>query len=232
MMIPQKPTLLSITERLRSISIFEDVEQEVLEAVTEHIKIKKYRKNRYIYQLGDPSNELHFLMEGNLKIGTNSRSGKEVIKSVIYPEAMFGEMALFGEKLRENFAYCLENDTIIFEIDADRFRQIMFAYPELSSNVINILGKKLHFAEKRIESLVFKDARERIIDFLKDNAKNFGKQIGYEMLFKHCLTQQDIANFTGTSRQTVTSVLNDLKKSNQIYFKRKSILIRNMTTLS
>jgi len=231
-MIPKNSTIQTISEKLRAISIFTDLEDSILEEITENIKIKKYRKNRYIYQLGDPSNELHFLMEGNLKIGTNSRSGKEVIKAVIYPEAMFGEMALFGEKQRENFAYCLENDTIIYEIDADRFRAIMYKNPELASNIIGILGKKLHFAEKRIESLVFKDARERIIDFLLDNAKNFGKQIGYEMLFKHSLTQQDIANFTGTSRQTVTSVLNDLKKSNQIYFKRKSILIRDMTTLS
>ena len=80
--------------------------------------------------------------------------------------------------------------------------------------------------------MILKDARARIIDFLKDNARNQGKQIGYEMLLKHSLTQQDIANFTGTSRQTVTSVLNDLKKSNLIYFKRKSILIRDMAALA
>jgi CRP-like cAMP-binding protein len=231
-MIPNKPTILSISEKLKSIPIFTELEEELLLEITNEIKIKKYRKNRYIYQIGDPSNELHFLMQGNLKIGTHSRTGKEVIKSVIYPEAMFGEMALFGEKQREDFAFCLENDTIIFEIDADAFNKIMMKNPSLAQNVISLLGKKLHFAEKRIESLVFKDARERIIDFLKDNAKNFGQQIGYELLFKHSLTQQDIANFTGTSRQTVTSVLNDLKKSNQIYFKRKSILIRDMATLS
>jgi CRP-like cAMP-binding protein len=52
------------------------------------------------------------------------------------------------------------------------------------------------------------------------------------MLVKHSLTQQDIANFTGTSRQTVTYVLNDLKRQNQIYFKRKSILIRDIASLS
>ncbi|MEO1713645.1 MAG: helix-turn-helix domain-containing protein [Bacteroidota bacterium] len=52
------------------------------------------------------------------------------------------------------------------------------------------------------------------------------------MLVKHCLTQQDIANITGTSRQTVTSVLNDLKKENLIYFNRRSILIRDMAKLS
>ncbi|MDF1867710.1 MAG: helix-turn-helix domain-containing protein [Saprospiraceae bacterium] len=51
------------------------------------------------------------------------------------------------------------------------------------------------------------------------------------MLLKHCLTQQDIANITGTSRQTVTSVLNDLKKENLIHFNRRTILIRDVNTL-
>ena len=79
---------------------------------------------------------------------------------------------------------------------------------------------------------LFKDARERIIDFLKDNARINGRQVGLEMLIKHSLTQQDIANYTGTSRQTVTYVLNDLRRQNQIYFKRKSILIRDISNLS
>ena len=78
---------------------------------------------------------------------------------------------------------------------------------------------------------MFKDARERIIDFLKDSAKKQGKRVGFETLIRHCYTQQDIANITGTSRQTVTSVMNDLKKSNLIYFNRRSILIRDMAKL-
>jgi CRP-like cAMP-binding protein len=53
-----------------------------------------------------------------------------------------------------------------------------------------------------------------------------------ELLIKHSMTQQDIANYTGTSRQTVTSILNDLKKTNKIYFKRNSILIRDIASLA
>ncbi|MFT5763438.1 MAG: CRP/FNR family cyclic AMP-dependent transcriptional regulator, partial [Saprospiraceae bacterium] len=84
----------------------------------------------------------------------------------------------------------------------------------------------------RLESLIFKDARTRIIEFLKDSAEKRGRRVGYEMLLKHSLTQQDIANLTGTSRQTVTSVLNELRKSDLIYFNRRSILIRDMAKLA
>ena len=102
---------------------------------------------------------------------------------------------------------------------------------KLALCVINFIGKKLKNTEERLESLLMDDARERIVGFLKDNAENFGQTVGYELLLKHNFTQQDIANYTGTSRQTVTTVLNDLKKSNKIYFKRKAILIRDMARL-
>ncbi|MCB0680661.1 MAG: winged helix-turn-helix domain-containing protein, partial [Saprospiraceae bacterium] len=65
-----------------------------------------------------------------------------------------------------------------------------------------------------------------------DTARQRGRKVGFETLLKHCLTQQDIANITGTSRQTVTSVLNELKKENLIYFNRRSILIRDLGRLS
>ncbi|MBK9567442.1 MAG: Crp/Fnr family transcriptional regulator [Saprospiraceae bacterium] len=89
----------------------------------------------------------------------------------------------------------------------------------------------MKYTEDRLESLALNDARERIIQFLRINAQSFGQTIGFEVLLKHDFTQQDIANFTGTSRQTVTTVMNDLKKHNQIYFKRKSILIRDLKAL-
>jgi CRP-like cAMP-binding protein len=126
----------------------------------------------------------------------------------------------------------LNADVEYFKISAVNFKRLMQFNSQLSFRVLNMIGKRLQRAEDRLESLIFKDARERIIDFLKDNALQRGRKVGFETLFKHSLTQQDIANFTGTSRQTVTSVLNDLRKSNQIYFNRKSILIRDLANLA
>ena len=84
-----------------------------------------------------------------------------------------------------------------------------------------------------MESIIVEDARTRVINFLKENAITFGNKVGFnELLLKHSFTQQDIADFTGTSRQTVTTVLNDLKRSNIISLNRKRILIRDFAQLS
>ena len=76
--------------------------------------------------------------------------------------------------------------------------------------VMELFGSRLMRAESKLESLIFKDARTRIVEFIKDSVERSGRRIGFEMLLKHSLTHQDIANITCTSRQTVTLVLNEL----------------------
>jgi CRP-like cAMP-binding protein len=83
-----------------------------------------------------------------------------------------------------------------------------------------------------MESLIFKDARTRIVDFIKDSVSDRGQRVGYEMLLRHSLTHQDIANITCTSRQTVTLVLNELRKLDLIYFNRGKILVRDLARLA
>ena len=72
---------------------------------------------------------------------------------------------------------------------------------------------------------------DTIIDFIKESACRRGHRVGYDWFLKRNLTQQEIANYTGTSRQTVTEVFNELKKANQIYFNRNKILIRDSFNL-
>jgi CRP-like cAMP-binding protein len=216
---------------LRNFPLFEDLPNSELVKLASIIDKRESPKYHFIYQAGDLTDMIYFLEAGTLKIGTHSKEGKEVIKSILHPKAMFGELSLLGEEKRADFAKTMDSATVYYIMKVSAFKEVVRANPQLSMKLISLLGRKLKNTERRLESMIIKDARARIIDFLKDNAKNQGRKVGFEMLLKHSLTQQDIANFTGTSRQTVTSVLNDLKKSNLIYFKRKSILIRDMAAL-
>lgn len=220
------------SEFLKNFPLFEDLSNDELAKLADIIDKKESPKYHFIYQPGDLTDTIYFLEKGTIKIGTHSEEGKEVIKSILHPQAMFGELSLLGEERRPDFAKTMDSATTYYVMKVSAFKEIVRKNSKLSMKLISLLGRKLKNTERRLESMILKDARARIIDFLKDNAKNQGRQVGFEMLLKHSLTQQDIANFTGTSRQTVTSVLNDLKKSNLIYFKRKSILIRDMAALA
>jgi len=170
-------------------------------------------------------------VKGIVKISNQAEDEREVIKHILHPMAIFGELGLAGEQQRQDNAQAME-EVQLYRIPVQEFKRLMQTNHKLAMNVLTMIGSRLKRVEDRLESLMFKDARERIIDFLKDSAKKQGKRVGYETLIRHCYTQQDIANITGTSRQTVTSVLNDLKKSNLIYFNRRSILIRDMAKLA
>jgi len=102
---------------------------------------------------------------------------------------------------------------------------------ELSFRLLKLVGLRLMRLERKLELLVFKDARTRVVEFLKDAASWKGKKVGFETMIPTKLTHKDIAALTGTSRQTVTTILNELKEQNLIYFDRRKILIRDLANL-
>lgn len=192
---------------------------------------KNYKKNEFIYFPNDLSDTIYFIHQGKVKIGTYSSDGKEIIKAILTPGELFGEMALIGEEKRNDFAQAIENDTQLCPMNLKEMESILLDDKNLSIKITKIIGLKLRKIERRLESLVFKDARTRIIDFIKEMGEERGQKVGFETLIRNPLTHQDMANLTGTSRQTVTTVLNELKEKNIINFDRRRILVRDMALL-
>lgn len=223
--------MISKKEIINDLPLFACLTDEERDLLAQKAELKKKPKYSFVFLSDEPSTSIYFLLKGTIKIGTHSVDGKEIIKSIIHPKALFGEMCILGEEKRLNFAKAMNENIEFLAINSSDVLAMMKTNHRLSNQFMAQVGTRLRTAETRLESLIFKDARSRIIDFLKDNVLRRGRKVGFEMMFKHSLTQQDIANLTGTSRQTVTSVLNELKKDNLIYFNRKSILIRDMAKL-
>lgn len=189
-------------------------------------------KHGYIYLADEPSDYICLLLQGTIKIGIYSPDGREIIKSILHPYTIFGELGLTGECRRSEFACAMNQEVKYCVVRMEDFRRIIQQNFELAQSIMLFLGERLRKAERQWESLILKDVRTRIVEFLKESAGARGRQVGYETLVKHGLTQQDIANLVGASRQTVTAILNELRKSNLIHFNRNSILIRDMDKLN
>ncbi|MEM1322164.1 MAG: Crp/Fnr family transcriptional regulator [Bacteroidota bacterium] len=221
------------TAFLEQFPLFSVLSAEEKQRLIQMVEFKRKARHQYIYMTGDTSDTIYFLAKGVVKIGTHSNDGREVIKAILHPMAMFGELCVVGESNRPDFARAMSQDVQYFALNVQDFKSLISTNHRLCNRLMNMLGERLRKTENRLEALIFKDARTRIIEFIKDSARKRGMRIGLdETLVKHTLTQQDIANITGTSRQTVTSVLNDLKKSNLIHFNRRSILIRDLARLA
>jgi len=190
-----------------------------------------FNKNEYIYFEDEPSKYIYLIASGRVKIGSYKEDGKEVVKAILSTGEIFGELALAGEEKRQDFAQSLDDKTAICSMSISDMQQLMANNRPLNFKIIKLIGIRIKKLERRIDSLVFKDARSRIIDFLRDMAIEKGKKVGYEVMFRNYLTHKDIASLTGTSRQTVTTVLNELKEKNLINFDRRRFLIRDMDKL-
>ncbi|MCB0619544.1 MAG: Crp/Fnr family transcriptional regulator [Saprospiraceae bacterium] len=191
---------------------------------------KRYRKGEYVYMPDDAADKIFFLFDGRIKIGAYGDSGKEITKAILGRGEVFGELAVLGEKTRRDFAQAME-DTTVCMISANEMKTLMQDHSTLSLFLMKMMGSRMLEMENRLEALVFKDSRTRIIEFIRDLAQKKGQRVGYETLVRKFLTHQEIANLTATSRQTVTTVLNDLRNKNILTFNRRRLLVRDMKLL-
>lgn len=191
---------------------------------------KSFSKNKYIYLPHKRADQIFVIKEGRVKIGSHGNDGKEVIKKIVSEGEIFGEFSLIGQDIHKDYAITME-DTEVYVLTSTELQALMREHQVLSLYMMKILGTQLMDMEHRLESLVFKNSRSRIIDFLEKLVFKRGQRVGYEMLVRKFFTHQEIANLTATSRQTVTMVLNELRNKNILTFNRRRLLIRDMDLL-
>jgi CRP/FNR family transcriptional regulator, cyclic AMP receptor protein len=190
----------------------------------------KYKRQQFIYMPDDSATHIYMIVGGKVKIGHYLEGGEEVLSAILTTGEIFGELGMAGEEKRVDFAQAME-ETVICPLTIEELKLLMYENKELSFKILKLIGLRIMKLERKLELLVFKDARTRVIEFLKDAAEWKGKKVGSETQIQTSLTHKDIASLTGNSRQTVTTILNDLKEQNLINFNRKQILIRDLNSL-
>lgn len=217
-----------------AIDLLEGLPYEMKVAFEKFVTTRTHKKNEYIYKAEEVSGELFFVISGRVKVAKHATSGKECIKRIVNEGEFFGEIGVLtnnNQKLRNNFAQVMEHDTVICSIGYEQFREVIKKYPKLQDRLTVKMIANFQRIDARLESIMFKDARTRLIEFIKELAEDIGKPVGHEMLIKHRLTHQEIANITAISRQKVTTLLNELKNDGLIHLERKSMLVHDMNLL-
>lgn len=234
-MITPASIALATNRRSNSTNINSNSKQllggNTLDSFTRLATVKQFSKGSFIYFPKDVADKVFIIKSGRVKIGAYSQEGKEVIRNVLTAGEIFGELSILGENRRTEFAQAME-DVSLYMLSTSNMKDLMHHNPMFSLQITQMIGRKLKKAQQRLESQVFKSAKSRIIEFLTNLAKERGQRVGYELLVRQFLTHQEIANLTGTSRQTVTTILNELRTKNYIYFNRKRLLVRDINQLA
>lgn len=192
-------------------------------------KMTKAPKKQIIYFPEENSNSVYLIKKGKVKISRLSEDGREIIIAILGPGEIFGESAITEtSSKREEFAEATE-DTLLCSMFSEIIHELMQKDPSFGLKITKIIGFRFKRIQSRFESLIFKASDERVKSFIKDLAIDEGqKNSAGEIEIKLNLTHEDIGKLTATSRQTVTTVFNELEKRSLISFDRSKILIKNI----
>lgn len=202
-----------------------------LQEAFDPLSLRTLVRGAYLFLPEERADLVYFIQEGSIKLGTYGTGGKEITKAIYHTGEIVGAMALLGEEKHHNFACAMERVKVRVMKVSD-LQQKIRQHHSLHLEVMRVVGQRLLATEHRLESMVFKNSRGRIIEYLHQLGQEQGQRVGYEILVRKFLTHQEIANLTATSRQTVTTILNELRNDNIITFNRKRLLIRDMELLA
>lgn len=193
--------------------------------------LKNYRKREFIYFNHDTADKLYFIHSGAVKITGYTDEGQEVIKGLLHKGEIFGESAFYGPSYRNDYAQAME-DSEICAISTEQIMELVRDSEGFGTFVHKLLSWRVLHSQRRMESLLFKDARARIAEFVIEQANKSGRTtLDGAVVLNNYLTHQEIASFTGTSRQTVTTVLNQFREARILDFNRRRTTIRNISQL-
>ena len=215
---------------IKDIDVFSNLTDAQVEKVAKASTYKKLYKNDYLYTPGAKKTFVNILEKGTIKLGNDIDAEKSIIRHLIFGGEIFGENVFTPSTVRNEFAQAMENSHIL-QIPIPLFRSLVVENELFATAIMEVIIGKLNAVEERLHNFVFKKAKTRIWDFIKEMGNLKGIRIGLdECLVNHGMSHKEIAFVTDTSRQTVARVLGELKESNLIHFsprKPHKILIRN-----
>ena len=215
---------------LENFNLLNGLEEDEMERLSKITTMQDFTKNQPVYFAKEPSSSIFFLKKGRVKLTRTSKDGKEMILGIINPGEVFGEMSFLDENERTDFATSIDS-ALLCAINKQEFKEFVEKSPELNLRITKLIGFRLKNYTEKIEELVFKDAPQRVVLFLLKIAENTGKIIGNDVFVKPFLKHQDIADLTACSRQTVNTVLTDLRKNKIISFDRRKLIIHKKDEL-
>jgi len=196
-----------------------------IQLLSELAKIKNVKRAESVYMSDGFDSRIYLVLKGKVKVSEVDDRGDELIKEVLSVGDVFGDVSLDGNMAEDEFAEALTENTVICSFRSADFRKLIQQNSVLALNYAQQVCGKLRRMESKHANLVFKDAKARLIGFFRDWAIKEGDRKGNKIVLDNYLTHNDIAGIISTSRQSVTTLLNELRDCGMLLYNRKTIEI-------
>jgi CRP/FNR family cyclic AMP-dependent transcriptional regulator len=219
-----------VDEILARAGLFRGVEPSAVSALTKQLHPVDFPRGHRLFAEGEPGDRLYIVVSGKVKIGRCSPDGREKLLTIMGPSDMFGELSILDPAPRTSSATTI-TDVCAVSIDRETLRAWIADRPEITERLLRLMARRLRRTNDNVADLISTDAPGRVAKQLLQFAQRFGTQEDGALRVTHDLTQEEIAQLVGASRETVNKVLGDFANRGWITLEGKSVLISNSERL-
>ena len=183
-----------------------------------------------LFNEGEPGDRVYVITDGKIKLGRSSQDGRENLLAILGPGEMFGELSLFDPGPRTATATAV-SDAVLIGLGHDDLQQWLAGRPEVAQMLLRALAQRLRRTNEALADLVFSDVPGRVAKALLDLSTRFGRPTEGGVLVAHELTQEELAQLVGASRETVNKALADFATRGWIRLEARAVVLLDVERL-
>ena len=217
-------------EVVRRAPLFAALDDEASGALLTSMSRVDLPRGEVLFHEGDPGDRLYVITGGKVKLGRTSPDGRENLLAVLGPGEMFGELSLFDPGPRTATATAV-SDVRLVGLGHQDLRAWLSGRPEVAQHLLQALAQRLRRTNETLGDLVFSDVPGRVAKALLDLSRRFGRQTDAGVLVAHELTQEELAQLVGASRETVNKALADFAGRGWLRLEARAVVLLDVERL-
>ena len=215
---------------VRRAALFAALDDSDVSALRSTMSTTRLQRGEVLFREGQRGDRLYVIVNGKIKLGRSSTDGRENLMAILGPGEMFGELSLFDPGPRTATATAVA-DTELIGMGNESLHEYLKDRPAVSLALLGALARRLRRTNDSVADLVFTDVPGRVAKALLDLAGRFGRPAEEGVLVAHDLTQEEVAQLVGASRETVNKALADFASRGWLKLEARAVLLMDVERL-
>jgi CRP/FNR family transcriptional regulator, cyclic AMP receptor protein len=220
-----------VDDVLRRTPLFATLDQDAAASLRASMNEIELARGDLLFHEGDPGDSLYVVLRGKIKLGRTSGDGRENLVAVLGPGEMFGELSLFDPGPRSAGATALVDSTLL-GLSSDELTPWLASRPDVARALLRAIARRLRRTNDSMSDLVFSDVPGRVAKALLDLSARFGTPAEDGIHVAHDMTQEELAQLVGASRETVNKALADFAGRGWLRLEARAVVLTNVERLS
>src|SRR5215831_4211027 len=207
--------MMTYVDFLKKVPLFSELDDEELQQIATVVREQHYKKHTTIVHVDDPGNALYILKSGLVKVTIEDHDGYEMILRILYPTDFFGDMSLL-DGMPRSATVTTQEPSEVLTVSREPFLSIIEKSPKILLKIAAVVSMRLRKTNELIHSLAFFDVYGKVARVLLNLAAERGRATEQGTVIDMRLTQQELAELAGMTRETMARTLREFQQAGVI----------------